>query len=148
MALELKRVVVTGLGAITPLGNTVMEYWQGLLEGYSGIGLITLFDASRLACQIAGEAKGFDPSNHLDRKEAKRMDRFVQFAIAASHQAIADANFEINDLNATEVGVLIGSGVGGIKVMENQQEVYLTRGPDRCSPFIPNFSQGHKQRGR
>jgi 3-oxoacyl-[acyl-carrier-protein] synthase II len=136
MALELKRVVVTGLGAITPLGNTVMEYWQGLLEGYSGIGLITLFDASRLACQIAGEAKGFDPSNHLDRKEAKRMDRFVQFAIAASHQAIADANFEINDLNATEVGVLIGSGVGGIKVMENQQEVYLTRGPDRCSPFM------------
>jgi 3-oxoacyl-[acyl-carrier-protein] synthase II len=134
--LELKRVVVTGLGAITPLGNTVTEYWQGLLQGRSGIGRITLFDASRLACQIAGEVKGFDPCDYINRKEAKRMDRFAQFAVCASQQAIADARLEINELNAAQVGVLIGSGVGGIKVMEDQQEIYLTRGPDRCSPFM------------
>lgn len=133
---ELKRVVVTGLGAITPLGNTVTEYWQGLIKGRSGIGPITLFDASRHACRIAGEVKGFDPCDYLNRKEAKRMDRFAQFAICASLQAVADAKLEIDDLNATQVGVLIGSGIGGIKVMEDQQEVYLTRGPDRCSPFM------------
>jgi 3-oxoacyl-[acyl-carrier-protein] synthase II len=136
MSLELKRVVVTGLGAITPLGNTVTEYWQGLLQGRSGIGSITLFDASGLDCQIAGEVKGFDPCDYINRKEAKRMDRFAQFAVCASQQAIADSGLEINELNATEIGVLIGSGVGGLKVMEDQQEVYLNRGPDRCSPFM------------
>ena len=136
MSLELKRVVVTGLGAITPLGNTVTEYWHGLLQGHSGIGPITLFDASRHACRIAGEVKGFDPCDYLERKEAKRMDRFAQFAVCASQQAVADAGLEINDLNATQIGVLIGSGIGGLKVMEDQQEVYLTRGPDRCSPFM------------
>ncbi len=136
MSLELKRVVVTGLGAITPLGNTVTEYWHGLLQGRSGIGPITLFDASRHACRIAGEVKGFDPCDYLERKEAKRMDRFAQFAVCASQQAVADAGLEINDLNATQIGVMIGSGIGGLKVMEDQQEVYLTRGPDRCSPFM------------
>ena len=136
VSVELKRVVVTGLGAITPLGNTVAQYWQGLLQGQSGIGPITLFDATRLACQIAGEVKGFNPCDYLDRKEAKRMDRFAQFAVCASQQAIADARIEINDLNARQVGVVIGSGVGGIKVLEDQQEIYLTRGPDRCSPFM------------
>lgn len=136
VSLKLKRVVVTGLGAITPLGNTVTEYWQGLLQGCSGIGSITLFDASSLACRIAGEVKGFDPCDYLERKDAKHMDRFAQFAVCASQQAIADAGIEINNLNATSVGVLIGSGFGGIKVLEDQQEVYLTRGPDRCSPFM------------
>ncbi len=95
-----------------------------------------MFDATRLACQIAGEVKGFDPCDYLDRKEGKRMDRFAQFAVCASQQAIADARIEINDLNARQVGVVIGSGVGGIKVLEDQQEIYLTRGPDRCSPFM------------
>ncbi len=136
MSLELKPVVVTGLGAITPLGNTVTEYWQELLQGRSGIGSITLFDASGLDCQIAGEVKGFDPCDYINRKEAKRMDRFAQFAVCASQQAIADSGLEINELNATEIGVLIGSGVGGLKVMEDQQEIYLNRGPDRCSPFM------------
>lgn len=135
-SLELKRVVVTGLGAITPLGNTVTEYWQGLLQGRSGIEPITLFDASRHTCRIAGEVKGFDPSDYLDRKEAKRMDRFAQLAVCASQQAIADAKLAINDLNAAQVGVIIGSGIGGLKVLEEQEEVYLTRGPDRCSPFL------------
>lgn len=132
----IKRVVVTGMGAITPIGNTVAEYWEGLRSGRNGIAPITLFDASRHDCRIAGEVKGFDPHEFMDRKEAKRMDRFAQFAIAASKQALEDARFEITDLNAEQVGVMIGTGVGGLKVMEDQQEVYLTRGPDRCSPFM------------
>jgi 3-oxoacyl-[acyl-carrier-protein] synthase II len=132
----LKRVVVTGLGAITPIGNTLTEYWQGLLSGRNGIGPITLFDASRHDCRIAGEVKGFDPQEYMDRKEAKRMDRFAQFAVSASKQALADAGFVINDLNAEQVGVVIGTGIGGLKVMEEQQEIYLSRGPDRCSPFM------------
>ena len=136
MNLERKRVVVTGLGALTPIGNTLADYWQGLLEGRNGIGSITLFDPSRHVCRIAGEVKGFDPLEYLDRKDAKRMDRFAQFAVSASKQAIADAQFVINDLNAAQVGVIIGTGIGGLKVLEEQQEVYLTRGPDRCSPFM------------
>ncbi|HEY9874274.1 MAG TPA: beta-ketoacyl-ACP synthase II [Candidatus Obscuribacterales bacterium] len=133
---ERKRVVVTGLGAITPIGNTLTEYWEGLLSGRNGIGSITLFDASRHACRIAGEVKGYDPHEYLDRKEAKRMDRFSQFGVSASKQAIADAQFVINDLNAEQVGVIIGTGIGGLKVLEDQQEIYLSRGPDRCSPFM------------
>ncbi len=132
----LKRVVVTGMGALTPIGNTLAEYWDGLLSGRNGIGPITHFDASRHDSRIAGEVKGFDPHEYMDRKEAKRMDRFAQFAIAASKQALTDANFIINDLNAEQVGVLIGTGIGGIKVMEDQQEIYLSRGPERCSPFM------------
>ncbi|MGG6292798.1 beta-ketoacyl-ACP synthase II [Leptolyngbya sp. AN02str] len=132
----LKRVVVTGLGAITPIGNTLADYWDGLLAGRNGIGPITLFDASRHGCQIAGEVKGFDPQDYMDRKDAKRMDRFAQFGVAASKQALADAGFVINDLNAEQVGIVIGTGIGGLKVMEEQQEVYLNRGPDRCSPFM------------
>ncbi|WAL58902.1 beta-ketoacyl-ACP synthase II [Thermocoleostomius sinensis] len=132
----LKRVVVTGLGAITPIGNTLSDYWEGLLEGRNGIGPITLFDASRHDCQIAGEVKGFDPQAYMDRKEAKRMDRFAQFAVSASKQALMDAKLVITDLNAEQVGVIIGTGIGGLKVMEDQQEIYLSRGPDRCSPFM------------
>jgi 3-oxoacyl-[acyl-carrier-protein] synthase II len=133
---ELKRVVVTGLGAITPIGNTLAEYWEGLLSGRNGIGPITLFDPFRHDCRIAGEVKGFDPHLYMERKEAKRMDRFAQFGVSASKQALADAQFEINDLNAEQVGVIIGTGIGGLKVLEDQQEIYLTRGPDRCSPFM------------
>ena len=134
--LYLKRVVVTGLGAITPLGNTVAEYWQELLQGRSGIGPITLFDATRHDCRIAAEVKGFDPYDYLERKETKRTDRFAQFAICASRQALADAKFTINELNADLIGVIIGTGFGGIKVLEEQQKIYLNRGPDRCSPLM------------
>lgn len=144
---ELKRVVVTGLGAITPLGNTLAEYWEGLLSGRNGIGPITLFDASKHGCRIAGEVKGFDPHTYLDRKEAKRMDRFAQFAVCTSKQAVADAGLEINDLNADQIGVVIGTGIGGLKVMEEQQEVYLTRGPDRCSPFMVPMMIGNMAAG-
>lgn len=106
------------------------------MSGRNGIGPITLFDPSKHDCRIAGEVKGFDPHAYMDRKDAKRMDRFAQFAVAASKQAIADAQFVINDLNAEQVGVLIGTGIGGLKVLEDQQEIYLTKGPDRCSPFM------------
>ncbi len=133
---ERKRVVVTGLGAITPIGNTVSEYWEGLLSGRNGIAPITLFDAEKHACRFAGEVKGFDPHDYLDRKEAKRMDRFAQFGVSASKQAIADAKFVIDELNAEQVGAIIGTGIGGLKVLEDQQEIYLNRGPDRCSPFM------------
>jgi len=133
---EGKRVVITGLGAITPIGNTLAEYWEGLLSGRNGIGPITLFDASRHDCRIAGEVKGFDPHDYMDRKDAKRMDRFAQFAVSASKQAIRDAQFVINELNAEQVGAIIGTGIGGLKVLEDQQEIYLTKGPDRCSPFM------------
>ncbi|TBR58445.1 beta-ketoacyl-[acyl-carrier-protein] synthase II [Westiellopsis prolifica IICB1] len=131
-----KRVVVTGVGAITPIGNTPVEYWEGLVSGRNGIGEITLFDASHHACRIAGEVKNYDPHDYMDRKEAKRMDRFSQFAVSAAKQALADARLTINDLNAEQIGVIIGSGIGGLKVMEEQQTVYLNRGPDRCSPFM------------
>jgi 3-oxoacyl-[acyl-carrier-protein] synthase II len=133
---DCKRVVVTGLGAITPIGNTLTEYWDGLISSRNGIGPITLFDASRHDCRIAGEVKGFDPHDFLERKDAKRMDRFAQFAVAASKQALTDAQFVIDDLNAEQVGVIIGTGIGGLKVLEDQEEVYLTKGPDRCSPFM------------
>jgi 3-oxoacyl-[acyl-carrier-protein] synthase II len=133
---EQRRVVVTGIGAVTPIGNTPAEYWEGLLSGRNGIAPITLFDASQHKCRIAGEVKEFNPQQYLDAKDIKRMDRFAQFAVVASLQAIADAGFVINELNAEQVGVIIGSGVGGIKVLEDQQTVYLTKGPDRCSPFM------------
>ncbi len=134
--LDRKRVVITGLGAITPIGNTLEDYWQGLISGRSGIGMITAFDASQHGSQIAGEVKGFDPLDFIDRKDVKRSARFAHFAIAASTMAIADAKLEITDLNAEQIGVMIGTGVGGIKVMEDQQEIYLERGPSRCSPFM------------
>jgi 3-oxoacyl-[acyl-carrier-protein] synthase II len=135
-SIQLKRVVVTGLGAITPLGNSAEAFWQGLVAGQSGIGPITLFDASQHDCRIAAEVKDFNPLDYLDRKEVKRNDRFVQFAIATAQQVVQDANFTIGAVNAQQVGVIVGSGVGGIKVMEEQQTVYLQKGPSRCSPFM------------
>lgn len=133
---EGKRVVVTGMEAITPIGNTLAEYWDGLKSGRNGIARISAFDPSNHASQMAGEVKGFEPTDFLDKKDAKRMDRFAQFAVAASQGALKDANLAITDLNAEQIGVSIGTGVGGIKVMEDQQEIYLTRGPSRCSPFM------------
>ena len=131
-----QRVVVTGLGVVAPVGNTLNAYWEALLAGQNGIGRITKFDPTHHGSQIAGEVKGFDPHEYLERKQAKRMDRFAQFALAASLQALSDAQLEINELNADQVGVMIGTGIGGIKTLEDQQEVYLNRGPSRCSPFM------------
>lgn len=134
--IEKKRVVVTGLGAITPIGNTLTDYWQGLLSGANGIGPITRFDASEQACRFGGEVKDFDPHAYLDRKEAKRMDRFCHFAVSASQQAVTHAQLVINELNADEIGILIGTGIGGLKVLEDQQTILLDKGPNRCSPFM------------
>jgi 3-oxoacyl-[acyl-carrier-protein] synthase II len=143
----LSRVVVTGLGAITPLGNDPEQYWQGLSSGMNGIGDISLFDASSYGCHIAGEVKGFDPHTYLQAKEAKRMDRFAQFAVCASLQAIADAKLEITPQNASEVGVLIGTGIGGLKVLEDQHEILRTKGADRCSPFMIPMMIGNMAAG-
>ena len=135
-----RRVVVTGLGSVTPIGNNLQEYWTSLLSGRHGFDKITLFDASQHSCQFAAEVKGFNPHDYLEKKEAKRIDRFSQFAIAASKQALKDAEFVIDDLNADRVGVLLGTGVGGIRVMETQNEVLLTKGPRKVSPFtIPTM---------
>ncbi|MDX1976421.1 MAG: beta-ketoacyl-ACP synthase II [Pseudanabaenaceae cyanobacterium bins.68] len=141
------RVVITGLGAITPIGNNPSQYWQGLSSGKNGIGAITLFDASDYGCRIAGEVKDFDPQAYISAKEAKRMDRFCQFAVCASLQAIADANLEITPANAEQVGVLIGSGIGGLKVLEDQHEILRTKGPDRCSPFMIPMMIGNMAAG-
>jgi 3-oxoacyl-[acyl-carrier-protein] synthase II len=143
-----RRVVITGLGAVTPIGNSPAEFWQSLLAGRSGIGPITHFDASRHGCRIAGEVKGFDPLDYLDRKDVKRTDRFVHLAMAATRQALEDADFRITALNAEQVGVILGTGIGGIRVLEEQQTIYLQKGPDRCSPFmvpmmIANMAAGH-----
>ncbi|MBU6229297.1 MAG: beta-ketoacyl-ACP synthase II [Cyanobacteria bacterium REEB459] len=133
---DFKRVVVTGMDAITPIGSSLADYWAGLVAGRSGIAKIQAFDPSQHASQIAGEVKGFNPEDFLDKKDAKRMDRFAQFAVIAGKRALSHAGLAITDLNAEQVGTYIGSGVGGLKVLEDQQEVYLNRGPSRCSPFM------------
>ena len=143
----LHRVVVTGLGAVTPIGNDVPTYWEGLSTGKNGVAPITLFDAARHACRFAAEVKGFDPSGSIEPKEAKRWDRFCQFAVVAAKQAVAHAGLTIDANNANRVGTAIGSGVGGLLMMETQAHVLAERGPDRVSPFcvpmmIPNMATG------
>jgi 3-oxoacyl-[acyl-carrier-protein] synthase II len=134
------RVAITGLGAVTPLGLDVPTTWQALLAGQSGIGPITRFDATGMRCQIAGQLKGFDPEAALGRKEARRSDRFVQMAIVAAQEALTDSGLTIDDGNRTEVGVMVGSGIGGIETLVEQINVLQTRGPDRVSPFlVPMF---------
>ncbi len=128
--------MVTGLGAITPCGNDVPTTWTSLLEGQSGITRITQFDVSKLSVQISGEVKGFDPSNYFEPKEARRMDRCVQFAVAAAREALDDAGLKIDETNAEGIGVVIGSAAGGIRTMLEQQKVMDERGPGRVSPFF------------
>ena len=130
------RVVVTGLGALTPVGNDVPTTWRALVEGRSGIKRITRFDPSPFKTQIAGEVKGFEPREHFNRKEARRLDRFVQFAVVATRQALEDANLTINADNAERVGVIIGSAVGGIETLLTAFEKLQARGPRRLSPFF------------
>lgn len=147
MVQGLHRVVVTGLGAVTPIGNDVPSYWEGLSSGRNGVAAITLFDASRHACRFAAEVKDFDPSGWLEPKEAKRWDRFCQFGVVAAKQAVAHARLSIDASNQNRVGVAIGSGVGGLLMMETQAHVLKDRGPDRVSPFcvpmmIPNMATG------
>ena len=131
-----RRVVVTGLGVVTPVGIGNDRFWNSLMEGRSGVRRITTFDPSALDTQIAAEVADFDPSDFMDRKEARRNDRFVQFAFAAARIALDDSGLEITPQNATRVGVLVGSGIGGIITWEEQHTILQTRGPGRVSPFF------------
>jgi 3-oxoacyl-[acyl-carrier-protein] synthase II len=134
-----RRVVITGVGLITPLGTT-RETWQGLLNGHSGASLITRFDASHFPTQIAAEVKGFDPSDFLDRKEIKKMDPFIHYAVAASVHAMQDAGLEPFGEDGSLAGVIIGSGIGGFGTVEREHEVLLSQGPRRVTPFfIPSL---------
>lgn len=143
-----RRVVVTGAGMVTPLGLDVEQTWSGLLAGKSGAARITKFDPSRFQVRFACEVKGFDPLQYLERKEAKRMDLFAQFAMAAAHQAVTQAGLEGKFPAPERTGVVIGSGIGGMMTMEEQCSIYLQKGPDRVSPFfvpmfIPDIAAGH-----
>ncbi|HEU4699737.1 MAG TPA: beta-ketoacyl-ACP synthase II [Gemmatimonadales bacterium] len=134
------RVVVTGLGLVTPLGNDVDSTWAGLLAGRSGAGPITKFDASRLQVRFACEVKDYDPLQYIDRKEAKRYDPFLQYALGAAQQAVTQAGLEGKFPVPDRTGVIIGSGIGGIQTFEEQCTLSITKGPDRVSPFfVPMF---------
>jgi 3-oxoacyl-[acyl-carrier-protein] synthase II len=140
MAEQQRRVVVTGMGAITPVGLDVASTWDGLVHGRSGIAKATLFDCSDLEVKIAGEVKGFDPHEHFDRKEARRMDRYLHLGLVASREAVCDARLEVAAEESEQVGVVMGSGCGGISTVVEQTAVLLARGPERVSPFaIPMF---------
>ena len=131
-----RRVVVTGLGAVSPVGNDVQTTWQNIVAGRSGIGPITRFDASAFSCRIAGEVKGFDIEAYLSAKEARHFDTFIHYGLAAGSQALADSGLEVTDANRTQVGVMIGSGIGGLPMIEENHTEYTNRGPRRISPFF------------
>ena len=134
--MQRKRVVVTGLSALTPLGNTLSESWENLLSGKSGIGPITRFDVSEYASRIAGEVKGFNPDQYINFKEARRMDIFTQYAVAASKMLLEHAKFEINEENAADVGVILGVGLGGLNTLEAFHTKLMESGPNKVSPFM------------
>ncbi len=143
-----RRVVVTGLGAITPLGNNVAEFWKGLEAGVSGIGMITYFDPADYDAKIAGQVKNFDPEVFMGKKEVKHTEKFVHYAMAAAVEAVADAGFDLAKLDLERCGVLIGSGIGSLRIIEEQHKVLLERGPSRLTPFlipmlIVNEASGH-----
>ncbi|WP_184296533.1 beta-ketoacyl-ACP synthase II [Roseateles oligotrophus] len=147
-----RRVVVTGLGLISPVGNTVAEGWANILAGQSGIDRISRFDASAFSCQFAGEVKGFDVADYMSSKEARTMDRFIHYGLAASIQAVQDAGLptgdQLSEEQAERIGVLVGSGIGGLPLIEETQAEYVARGPRRISPFfvpasIINMISGH-----
>jgi 3-oxoacyl-[acyl-carrier-protein] synthase II len=131
-----KRVVITGLGCISPLGNRVEDLWRGLLAGKSGVDKITHYDTADFKTKIAAEVKDFDGDALFGNREARRMDRYTQFALAASQQAVQDAGLEINDSNRDRIGVVIGTGIGGLTTLFDQIQVFNQRGPSRVSPFL------------
>jgi 3-oxoacyl-[acyl-carrier-protein] synthase II len=132
----IKRVVATGIGCFSPLGLDIDTTWKNLVAGKSGIDNITLFDASPLHTRIAGEVKGFDPANYIGRKEVRRMDRFSQLSVAASLQAVENSGIEINHTNQDQIGIIVGSGIGGLTTLFEQAKVLVEEGPDRVSPFL------------
>jgi 3-oxoacyl-[acyl-carrier-protein] synthase II len=130
------RVVVTGLGAVTPVGNSVPEYWRAVCEGRSGVGTITRFDPKRLESRIAGEVKGFDPLRVIEKKELKKLDLFIQYGLAAGVEAVEDAKIDFSQFDPTRGGALVGSGIGGILSILEWHRVLLEKGPGRISPFF------------
>lgn len=133
-----KRVVVTGMGAITPIGNNVEEYFEGLVNGKCGIDNITLFDTEGFKVKIAAEVKNYSPEDYIDKRAAKRLDRFVQFAIIAAREAYKDSGLNEENIDVEKVATIVGSGIGGLGTIEEQNKVLLTKGPDRVSPmYIP-----------
>ena len=133
---ELRRVVITGVGAVTPVGNSAEEFWAALIQGKSGIGPITRFDASPLPTKIAGELKGFDPLRYMDKKDDRKFDPFLKYAIACAAMAVEDAGLNVERVDRTRFGVLVGSGIGGITTLLESHKVLLEKGPDRVSPFF------------
>ncbi len=147
-----RRVVVTGLGCISPVGNTVADAWANLLAGKSGIGTITRFDASNINCHFAGEVKDLDLDQYISPKEARSMDKFIHYGVAAAMQAVQDSGLATGDAlseeEATRIGVVIGSGIGGLPLIEDMHSELLAKGPRRISPFfvpasIINMISGH-----
>jgi 3-oxoacyl-[acyl-carrier-protein] synthase II len=143
-----QRVVITGMGVVTSLGRDLETFWGNLMAGKSGVGMIELFDVTEYPTQIAAEVKNFNPEDYVDRKEARRMDRFVQFAVAASLSALKDARLNVKeDTDPERVGVSVGSGIGGLSTWEEQHKILLEKGPKRVSPFfipmmIANMASG------
>ncbi|OQP05606.1 beta-ketoacyl-[acyl-carrier-protein] synthase II [Geobacillus sp. 46C-IIa] len=145
--MERRRVVVTGMGAVTPLGNDVETTWKNIIAGQSGIDIVTRVNPDDFPAKVAAEVKDFDPASFMDRREARKMDRFTQYAVAAALMAVKDAKLEINEQNAERVGVWIGSGIGGMETFEQQFEIFQQRGYRRVSPFfvpmmIPDMAAG------
>lgn len=142
-----KRVVVTGLGALSPLGNDAETSWKNAIGGVSGIGPITRVESDEYPAKVAAELKDFNIENYMDKKEARKMDRFTQYAVVAAKMAVQDAGLNITDQIAPRVGVWVGSGIGGLETLESQFEIFLTKGPRRVSPFfvpmmIPDMATG------
>ncbi len=142
------RVVITGMGVITPVGNNVREFWESLVEGKGGIGKITKFDASDYPVRIAAEVKGFDAEVYIDMKSIRKMDLFTQYAVAASIQAVEDSGIDFENEDTERIGVIVGSGIGGMATFENQHRNLINKGPKRISPFfvpmmITDIASGH-----
>jgi len=142
------RVVITGIGIISPVGIGKNKFWEALVEGKSGITEITRFDVSSYPTKVAGEVKDFNPFDYIDRKEAKRMDRFAQFAVAAGKMAVEDAGLELEKVDRDRVGVILGTGIGGTETFEQQHEVLLNKGPNRVSPFFVPMMIGNMGAGQ
>src|SRR5574340_511720 len=133
---ERRRVVITGLGAVTPLGSEKNQIWSALCNGKSGIKPITSFDTSDFDVHFGGEVSDFEPDKWFDVKEARRLDRFSQFAIVAAINAVEDAELELDNYDKTRIGVVIGSGMGGLQELETQHKIFIDKGPSRVSPFM------------
>ena len=134
--MDKKRVVVTGIGVVTPIGNTKEDFWHSLCEGKSGGGHVTYFDTTGFSSRIDAEVKNFEPSKFIDPKKLKRMDKFVQFAVCASKMALEDSGLDLDKANRDMIGVIIGTGIGGLHVVEEQQKSFMERGPKKISPFL------------